>query len=245
MSSKKTRKIVKIDESKCDGCGQCVPSCAEGAIKIENGKAKLAADNLCDGLGNCLGTCPKDAITIEERPADEFDEQAVKAAQKAEDHSCHSPTISGGCPGSAVRSFAQNDAPAASSPRPGLSRLKQWPIQLHLLPTGGKVWQNADVLIAADCTAFALGGFHDELLAGKALAIACPKLDDTDVYVEKLTEIFRNNEIRSLTVARMSVPCCGGIVDIVTKALEQANKQLALRVVTIELDGNSYKSQMM
>lgn len=244
MADKKIRKIVVIDEDKCNGCGECIPSCAEGAIKIENGKAKLIADNLCDGLGNCLGTCPQDAITIEERPAEEFDAQAVAKAQADTQCDCTSPAMGGGCPGSALHKFKPN-APATAKSGPGLSRLSQWPIQLHLLPTHGDIWQDADVLIAADCTAFALGGFHDELLAGKTLAIACPKLDQVQIYVQKLTEIFTTNKIKSLTVARMSVPCCGGLVNIVTEALESAGLEIPVRVVTIEIDGNSYQSHMM
>ena len=245
------RTIVKIDPDKCDGCGQCIPSCAEGAIKIINGKAVLSAEKLCDGLGNCLGHCPKDAITIETREADAFDPRAVEEAkikqQQAGQARCKSPATAGHCPGAALRSF-NKPAQIATAPSggPGLSALNQWPIQLHLLPAESNIWKDADILIAADCTAFALANFHDELLAGKTLAIACPKLDNTGPYVEKLAEIFRSHKIRSLTIARMEVPCCGGLTAIVQQALESAGRNdIPTKVVIIATDGNSFTTQTL
>jgi len=235
---KVTRKIVRIDPDKCDGCGLCVPDCAEGAIQIVDGKARLVAENLCDGLGNCLGACPKGAITIEQRPADGFSEQAVAEHLAAEKLPC-------GCPGTMVRKLNSGSSAAASS-QPGTckgasrpSRLEHWPVQLALLPVGGEIWHDADVLIAADCVGSAMPDFHERLLAGRTLAIACPKLDDVQSYIEKLTSIFANNRIRSLTVAHMEVPCCGGIVTAVREALKRSGRtDIPLLELKIGMDGS-------
>ena len=250
--TKQTRKIVRIDENKCDGCGLCVPDCAEGAIQIIDGKARLMAENLCDGLGNCLGACPNDAITIEDRPADEFDEAAVQihladnkphAVESAPQADEHPDKLPCGCPGTMARKL--NPEPARQSGTcegpSRTSRLGHWPVQLALLPVGGDMWQDADVLIAADCVGFAMPDFHDRLLAGdkKALAIACPKLDDIEPYVDKLSSIFANNTIRSLTVAHMEVPCCSGIVAAVKEALRRAGQtDIPLRDVTVGINGS-------
>lgn len=243
-----TRKIVKIDADKCNGCGQCVPNCAEGAIRIIDGKAQLAAENLCDGLGNCLGKCPMDAITMEERPAAAFDEAAVAKHLHASEASpaggCPGAMLrtlggaaGGGCPGAAMRKLAPS--PATAGPAGGsTSQLGHWPVQLALVPVSGPIWQDADVLIAADCVAYALPDFHTRLLAGRTLAIACPKLDDVGPYIDKLTQIFANNRIRSITVAHMEVPCCGGIVYAVGQALTASGRNdLVLRDITVGVDG--------
>ena len=244
--TKRMRKIVRIDEDKCDGCGLCVPDCAEGAIQIVDGKARLAAENLCDGLGNCLGACPNDAIVIEERPADDFDEAAVRArlAQSAA-HKPDGPPR--GCPGSMMRKLNRGTFPGGVA-LPGAgegavrpSCLGHWPVQLALLPVSGDIWHDADVLIAADCVGFAMPDFQDRLLAGekKTLAIACPKLDDVEPYIEKLASIFTGNAIRSLTVAHMEVPCCGGIVALTSEALRRSGRtDLALRDVTVRISGS-------
>lgn len=243
------RKIVEIDQERCDGCGLCVPSCAEGAIRIVNGKAVLASDNLCDGLGACLGECPRDAIRIIEREADAFDEAAVEAARagavrvsaaaehhvaKAVNHHGH-----GGCPGSRVIS---RPVPAAdaSEPEHGTrqSRLGQWPVQLKLVPVDAPFLQDADVLIAADCAPFAYADFHRDFLDGKALLVGCPKLDDNEYYTEKLTGMFRTSSIRSVTVVRMEVPCCGGIEAAAKRALVASGKNIPCRVVTIGIKGD-------
>ena len=246
--SQTMRKIVKIDEDKCDGCGLCVPDCAEGAIKVIDGKARLLAENLCDGLGACLGACPKDAITIEERPADEFDEAAVAARMEASAPADQAsaavatpaePTPRG-CPGTMRRDLspAPTAAPAAGAPAPRTSRLSQWPVQLSLLPAGGAMWEGADVLIAADCVAFAMPDFHERLLADKKLAIACPKLDNVQPYVDKLAAVFAGAAVKSITVAHMEVPCCTGIVMVVRKALAAAGRSdIPVRDITIGLDG--------
>ncbi|GFO54102.1 4Fe-4S ferredoxin [Geomonas sp. Red276] len=241
------RKIVHIDQDKCDGCGLCVPSCAEGAIKIVDGKAQIAADNLCDGLGACLGDCPQDAITIIEREADAFDEEAVEkhlhtqpqaaAPQKpapAPHHAGH-----GGCPGSRVASFAP--APSAAPAAPGAkqqSQLAQWPVQLHLVPVSAPYFQDADLLITADCVPFAYADYHRDFLAGKAVVVGCPKLDDNNAYRDKLTELFRVSSIKSITVLRMEVPCCGGIVMAARQALAASGKEIPFKEVTIGIRGD-------
>jgi ferredoxin len=257
MATQTTRKIVHIDEEKCNGCGDCIPNCAEGALRIIEGKAKLVADKLCDGLGACLGHCPMGAITVEERPAEEFDELAVRHHLHPQSHAAaavavataacpppahHGLHAGGGCPGSRTRMLQPKSvaslttSPAAASDRP--SRLGQWPVQLTLLPPAGPMWENADVLIAADCVPFAYPDFHEKMLAGKTLAIACPKLDDVEPYVQKLAYIFANNTIRSITIAHMEVPCCSGIVRVVRMALEQAGRNdIPVRDITVGIDG--------
>ena len=254
MASPTIRRIVKIDESKCNGCGLCVPSCAEGAIEIIDGKARLVADNLCDGLGNCLGECPEGAITVEDAPAAEpFDPRAVIARRQVFDKQtdkktgnnagkhADTPAHTCGCPGTMLRKLNAQPAaePAKSCPsdqRP--SALGQWPVQLTLLPVGGDIWKDADVLIAADCVAFAMNGFHEEMLAGKTLAIACPKLDDVEPYISKLTQIFAENEIHSITVVYMEVPCCLGLVRVVEAALQQAGRSdIEFKKITVGING--------
>jgi len=227
------RKIIKIDENKCDGCGLCADACHEGAIKIEDGKARLVRDDYCDGLGDCLPVCPTGAITFEEREAAEYDEQAVKANMR---RPLKAPA--GGCPGSNVRAIkrtASNAAPAASARRE--SRLAQWPVQIKLVPVNAPYFDGANLLIAADCAAYAYGSFHDDLMKNKVTLIGCPKLDEGD-YSEKLTAIIKENDIRSVTVARMEVPCCGGIENAVVTALKNSGKMIPWQVVTISTDGN-------
>ena len=251
--TRQTRKIVKLDEDKCDGCGLCVPDCAEGAIRIIDGKARLIAETLCDGLGNCLGACPNDAITIEERPADEFDEKAVHVhlqqiaeqpapAVAAAETAGKDDKLPCGCPGTMMRKFttpAEADQPSSATTAPRRSQLGQWPVQLTLLPVASDIWRDAHVLIAADCVSFAMADFHERLLVGKTLAIACPKLDDTQPYVDKLAKVFvknAENNIKSITVARMEVPCCG-IDYIVQEALEQAGATIPVNVVIVSVTG--------
>ena len=233
VNGKATRKIVKIDEDKCDGCGLCVPDCAEGAIQVIDGKAKLLAENLCDGLGACLGVCPQDAITIEERPADEFDEAAVDAARAV----AAKPELPCGCPGTMARALSPETAPPAQQGARA-SQLSHWPVQLTLVPPSGAMWNDADVLIAADCVAFAMPDFHERLLAGRAVVIACPKLDDVGPYIDKLTRIFADNSIRSITVAHMEVPCCTGIVMAAQAALDNSGRtDIPFADITVGIDG--------
>ncbi len=248
------RKIVRIDEDKCDGCGLCIPACAEGAIALVAGKARLSADVLCDGLGACLGECPRGAITVVEREAEAFDEDAVKgqllsmAAHAAA--AMPRPRLAvvsdagpaphgGGCPGSRPMALPHRPpAPAAPlAAATGESRLGQWPVQLHLVPVASPWFRGADLLVAADCVPFAYARFHDDLLAGRALVVGCPKLDDLSAYVEKLTRICTANELGSVTVVRMEVPCCGGISMAARRAMEASGKAIPFRDVVIGVDG--------
>jgi len=245
------RKIVQIDEERCNGCGLCVPACAEGAIRIVNGKAILSADNLCDGLGACLGECPQDAIRIIEREADEFDETAVSshlgkkapapsAAGTASPAHDHRAPHHGGCPGS--RSVALNPpAVAATTSERQQSQLRQWPVQLHLVPVTAPYFQGADLLISADCIPFAYADFHRDFLEGKVVLIGCPKLDDNCYYQEKLTELFRVANLKSITVLRIEVPCCGGIVTSARQALSVSGKEIPFEEVVITIGGDIKK----
>ena len=226
------RKIIKIDENKCNGCGLCAAACHEGAIGMVNGKAKLLREDYCDGLGDCLPACPTGAITCEEREAPAYDHAAVLAA-KAARQTAGTP-LPCGCPGSASRVIRREERPAASGEIP--SELRQFPVQLKLVPVRAPYFDGAELLIAADCTAFAYGAFHRDFIRGRVVLVGCPKLDPVD-YAEKLTEIFRSNDIRSVTVVRMEVPCCGGIENAVKKALLNSEKLIPWNVVTLSTDG--------
>ena len=214
------RRIITIDEEKCNGCGLCADACHEGAIGIVDSKAKLLREDYCDGLGDCLPACPMNAISFEEREAPAYNEAAVLAAKKAKEEK-----NSRGCPGSACRSVDTVS-----------SRLRNFPIQIKLLPINAPYLDGADLLIAADCTAYAYGNFHQEFMKDKVTVIGCPKLDGVN-YAEKLTEIFRYNSIRSVTVTRMTVPCCGGLSYAVKTAIESSGKDIPLNIVTISPDG--------
>ena len=232
------RKIIEIDQEKCNGCAQCVNACHEGAIQMVDGKAKLVSDIYCDGLGDCIGDCPVNAITMIEREADEYSEIAVHAKKaKEENHARHSPACS--CPGMAVHSFPKPGALKSSAPSAdAASELTQWPIQLHLVPVNAPYWENASLLIAADCTAFSMGAFHGKLLKGKKLVIACPKLDDTEEYVDKLAAIISENNLKDITVVYMEVPCCRGLVAITTDAIAKSEKDINLNLVKLSLQGS-------
>ncbi|MCK4249488.1 MAG: 4Fe-4S binding protein [Candidatus Omnitrophica bacterium] len=204
-----TRKIVKIDEEKCDGCGLCIPQCQEGAIQIVDGKARLVSDKYCDGLGACLGHCPQDAIIIEDRPADEFE----------------GPCPSNGCPSAKI----------LSTPRP--SELGHWPVQLSLVPPDAPFLQRTDLLITADCVPLAYADYHKDFLKDKSVVICCPKLDDISYYTEKLTSMFKLSDIKSITVLHMEVPCCSGIVITAQKALAASGKDIPFEEITITIQG--------
>lgn len=231
------RNIVKIDRDKCNGCGHCVNSCAEGAIQMIDGKAQLVSEIYCDGLGACIGSCPVDAITIEKREAEEFDEKAtmeyLAEKQKEKDPQ---PKPAFACPGL----MAKKLAPKKSGEKmvDGASQLQQWPVQLKLVPVNAPYFKNADLMLVADCVAFAMGDFHDKLLKDKAIAVACPKLDDTSPYIDKMAEIIASNDLKSLTVARMEVPCCTGLVRIAQAAVEKSGQNIELNEVTISLGGD-------
>ncbi|MCE5189813.1 MAG: 4Fe-4S binding protein [Eubacteriales bacterium] len=240
------RKMIQIDEAKCNGCGACANACHEGAITMVNGKAKLIRDDYCDGLGNCLPACPTGAISFVEREAAAYDQEAVQAhlaSAKAAEQStpaAEPKPLACGCPGTHSRRIERADTPApkhdscACSSAP--SRLSQWPVQMKLVPVNAPYFNGARLLVAADCTAYARADFHERFIQNHVTLIGCPKLDMTD-YAEKLTEILRNNEIKSITVVRMEVPCCGGIEHAVKAALQGSGKMIPWQVVTIGTDG--------
>ena len=227
------RKIIKIDEEKCNGCGACASACHEGAIEMINGKAKLTRENYCDGLGDCLPACPTGAITFEEREAPAYDEAAVLKA-KAEKEKKPLPC---GCPGSMSKAIKREDTPAPSCCETNnVSQLRQWPVQIKLAPVNAPYFNGANLLIAADCTAYAYGDFHNRFMRNKVTLIGCPKLDTGD-YAEKLTQIIAMNDIKSLTIVRMEVPCCGGIENAAKRALMASGKFIPWQVVTVSTDG--------
>lgn len=228
------RNIVFIDEEKCNGCGLCIPNCAEGAIKMINGKAKLIDDKFCDGLGACLGHCPRDAITIIERDAPEFDEEAVKKHLNA---GVRKHAKAGGCPGSMAVDFRRENKIAAGTPPRQNPELRQWPVQLTLVSPEASYFRDADLLVAADCVPFAYPDFHSDFLAGKSLVIGCPKLDDVDFYTDKLTELLRKNNIKGITLVNMEVPCCFGLQRIVEDALQRSGKVLPIKQTVITIRG--------
>ena len=224
------RKIIKIDEEKCNGCGACAAACHEGAIDMVNGKARLMREDYCDGLGDCLPACPTGAITFEEREAPEYNEEAVK---KAKMHKA-AAMFHGGCPGSRSRAIERKNEVPKSTNTFSESRLRQWPVQIKLVPVTAPYFENADLLISADCAAYAYGNFHADFIKNRITLIGCPKLDDTD----KLTEIIALNNIKSVTVVRMEVPCCGGIENAAKQAVKRSGKFIPWHVVTISTDGN-------
>ncbi len=246
------RKIIHIDEDKCNGCGLCVNACHEGAIEMINGKAKLVSDEYCDGLGNCLPECPTGAINMIEREAVAFDEAVVEERMKQNANKGHDTKrneevkpIACGCPGTAARMMERKQQPVQANSSEArtvepqaVSELRQWPVQLTLVNPNASYFQDADLLVAADCTAFAYAGFHKDFIKGRITVIGCPKLDDNEFYKEKLAEILRVNDIKSITVIRMQVPCCGGIVSAVKGAMLNSGTIVPYREVTISPDGN-------
>jgi len=257
------REMVKIDEDKCNGCGLCVPSCAEGAIQIVNGKARLVADNLCDGLGACLGDCPEGAISIEKRDAEEFDEVAVENRLKeigrkpvAHDHlqrpqssGCPSAQVQvfraeksghagGGCPSARLMSFSNKSAHTPDNAGQRSSELRQWPVQLHLVPPTAPFLKDKEVLLAADCVPFAYADFHKDMLKERALLIACPKLDNTQPYVQKLVAMLQQNNIKKLLVAHMEVPCCSGLIAIARQAIAESGVEVPFETIKVGIQGD-------
>ena len=225
------RRIIEISEEKCNGCGACATACHEGAIGIVDGKAKLLRDDYCDGLGDCLPTCPTGAISFVEREAAPYDEAAVKANMAKKVKTC----ASGGCPGEASRTISRVQAPQTAAP--SVSQLQNFPVQIKLAPIRAPYFDGAKLLIAADCTAYAYARFHEDFIRGKVTLVGCPKLDGVD-YSEKLAQIIQNNDIQSVTVVRMEVPCCGGIEFAVKRALQQSGKFIPWQVVTVRIDGS-------
>lgn len=272
------REIITIDEEKCNGCGNCIPGCPEGALQIIDNKARLVSDLFCDGLGACIGDCPEGAISVIEREAEPYDEIKViknivkqgknvikahlehlknhgetgflkQATDYLEENGIENPLetleddedkLPCGCPGSSVRDMRDDKEEAEEDTGTSQkSELKQWPVQIHLVPTNAPYFNGADLLIAADCVPFAYGDFHRNLLKGKILLIGCPKLDDAEHYKEKITDIFKNNDIKSVTVARMEVPCCFGLVNLVNTALTESGKNIPLKEIMIKISGEA------
>jgi len=233
------RHIVTIDEDKCTGCSQCVRACAEGAIQIINGEAKLVSEVYCDGLGACIGHCPENAITVERREVADFDEEATKAhlaRQKV-------AFLGFACPGTAVRSFRPRPASeSVNAPSTG-SQLGQWPVQLTLVPPNAPYFANADLLLVADCVPVAMGDFHSRFLRGRSIVVGCPKLDDAESYVEKLALILKANKLTGLTVVHIEVPCCSGLTQIARKAILRSGAVMSFDDVTISVQGNVLRTE--
>ena len=230
------RRIIEIDENKCNGCGACAEACHEGAIAMVDGKARLMRDDYCDGLGDCLPACPTGAISFVEREAAAYDEQAVMENKQRKMRK-EGMTLPCGCPGSQSRQIQHAEGGSTEMPRiEQMSRLSQWPVQIKLVPVNAPYFDGARLLIAADCTAYAYAAFHERFIKGHITLVGCPKLDGVD-YSEKLTEIIRNNDIKSVTVVRMEVPCCGGLELAAKKALQQSGKFIPWQVVTVTVDG--------
>lgn len=237
------RKIIHIDDERCDGCGQCVPSCAEGAIEIMDGKARIVAEKYCDGLGACLGDCPNDALSIVEREAEDFDEEAVEEYLKEKEpkEAPVKTTVSGGCPSAKLQTFAP-PTPCQSANAPmvqssGSSELRHWPIQIHLVPANAPFLNGAHLLIAADCTPLAYPEFHQDFLKGKVVMVGCPKFDDVGAYVRKFTDIFSRADIRSITSVVMEVPCCSSLQGVIKNAMRAAGKEIPWEEVVISTQG--------
>lgn len=227
------RKIIKIDDNKCNGCGLCADACAEGAIKIVDGKAKLVKDEYCDGLGACIGECPEDAIEIIEREAADFDEKAVEERTKSRVKSQESKEEHCSCPSSEPSNW---ETPATSPQSPAtLSNLSNWPIQLKLVPIKADFLNNAAILLSADCAPFADADFHNKFLDNKKLIIGCPKLDDADFYIEKLSDILKNNDIKGITVIHMEVPCCSGLINIAKEAIKNSGKDIPVETIEVKI----------
>jgi len=240
---KKKRPIIEIDEELCNGCGQCVPACAEGAIEIVGGKAKLVKDMFCDGLGACLGECPTGALKIIEREADVFDEKAalehVEKKKKPQAPSPLAPMQSGGCPSATLHTFAPGPkkAPPKTTSGPSESALSHWPIQIRLIPPTAPFLKDGDLLVAADCVPGAYGEFHRDFLEGRVLMLGCPKFDDKAEYLQRFTDIFRANDIKSVKVLRMEVPCCSFLLPIVTEAAHRSGRNIPVEEVVITRRG--------
>lgn len=241
------RKIIEIDEEKCDGCGQCVPSCAEGAIQIVDGKARVVEDRFCDGLGACLGECPNDALRIIEREADDFDEEAVEKylSEKKNDKN-EEPTLSCGCPSTKIQSFVLPESGfVAIKPAAGelVSSLSHWPVKIRLVPANASFLKGADLLVLADCVPAAMPDLHRNFLKGRALLMGCPKFDDVQEYINKFTEIFNIADIKSILVITMEVPCCSGLPMIVKKGMEASGRKISVEEIVISARGKILYSQ--
>ena len=237
-TTRTVRKIVKIDEEKCNGCGNCILACAEGALQIIDGKAKLISENYCDGLGACLGECPQDAIIIEDRIADEFDEEAVELHLEEKEHITEE--LPCGCSSATVTQFDRQEAPRVIQEETvdQQSMLSHWPVQLTLVPPTAPFLQGVDLVLAADCVPFAYAGFHQDFLRNHSLLVACPKLDDFQAHLKKLTGILSHSQVKSLTLAHMEVPCCYGLVHMAKQAIQSSGKDIPFKEVTVGIKGD-------
>jgi len=239
------RKIIEIDDELCDGCGECVPSCAEGAIEVVDGKARVVAEKYCDGLGACLGECPNGALRIVEREAEDFDEEAVGLYLKEKEQKPVEVPIACGCPSSEIRTFipesSATETVTGDSPPRGVSNLSHWPVQIRLVPPTAPFLKGADLLVAADCTPVAYPEFNRDFLKGKVVMVGCPKFDDVEGYIAKFTDIFKTADINSITTVVMEVPCCSGLPLIVKKALEASGKEIPMEEVVISTRGEVLK----
>ena len=236
MTTKTFRKIINIDEEKCNGCGLCVPACAEGALQIIDGKAKLISEIYCDGLGACLGECPQEAITIEERAAEEFDDEATRL--HLEEQQSTAEELPCGCSSTTVTRFERQAGVAPGETTSQHSMLGHWPVQLTLVPPTAPFLQGADLVLAADCVPFAYDGFHRDFLRDHSLLVACPKLDDFQAHLKKLTDILSQAQVKSLTVVHMEVPCCSGLVHMAKQAIQLSGKDIPLKEVTMGIKGD-------
>ena len=237
-TTRTVRKIVKIDEEKCNGCGNCVLACAEGALQIIDGKARLISEKYCDGLGACLGECPQDAIIIEDRIADEFDEEAVELHLEEKEHITEE--LPCGCSSATVTQFDRQEAPRVIQEETvdQQSMLSHWPVQLTLVPPTAPFLQGVDLVLAADCVPFAYAGFHQDFLRDHSLLVACPKLDDFQAHLKKLTDILSHSQVKSLTLAHMEVPCCYGLVHMAKQAIQLSGKDIPFKEVTVGIKGD-------
>jgi len=236
------RNIVKIDEEKCNGCGLCVNACAEGAIKIIDGKARLVSEIYCDGLGACLGHCPQDAITIEKRQAEDFDEEATKQYLAREKQTQVQAAFV--CPGTASKQLRKKTVSAGAAPAGELpSQLGQWPVQFKLVSHNAPYFANSDLLLVADCVPFAMSDFHNRFMKDRSIAVGCPKLDDVQFYIEKLAAILQANKLNSLAVIHMEVPCCSGLIHIAREAIAKSVVKMTFEDVTIDLQGNVCRTE--
>jgi len=235
------RNIITIDEEKCDGCGQCVTACAEGAIQVVDGKARLISETYCDGLGACIGHCPQDAITIEQREAVDFDEEATKKHLSEQKKTEVQTDFV--CPGMAIKELKPTAAPNHTPVKNGPSQLGQWPVQLKLVSPHASYFDKADLLLVGDCVPFAVGDFHNTFLKDRSIVVGCPKLDETEPYIDKLAAILQANTLNSLTVIHMEVPCCSGLIHIARQAIAKSQVEMDFEDVTIDLQGNISRTE--
>jgi len=231
------RKIIEIDDELCDGCGECVPACAEGAIEVIDGKARVVAEKYCDGLGACMGDCPNDALRIVEREAEDFDEEAVEMYLKEKVKESENAFPAAGCPSSQIQTFIPTGVKGG-----GPSNLSHWPVQIHLIQPHAPFLKGADLLVAADCTTIAYANFHQDYLKGKVVMMGCPKFDDAEAYIQKFTDIFKTAEIKSITALIMEVPCCSGLPVMIQRAMAAAEKEIPMEIQVISTRGEVLKS---